>query len=232
MMSCNFYGKCQFCFTKGHSLTSCYTFKKMYPQVSLPSLPKFTTTNHNFEPQTHVMTATNNTSNNPTWLFDSGASHHVTNDLNALSLHTPYDGTDELVIGDGSCLPITHVGTLIIYFENIPFKLTNVLCVPSLSRNIISISRLCLDNQILIQFFSYHFVIKDFHSHHPLLHGTSNRGLYQLRSTASPSVFHMQKNKGSNWHHRLGHPHSRVLSYLSSIVSSISKYNNSCNSCC
>ncbi|KAL4574289.1 hypothetical protein LXL04_021117 [Taraxacum kok-saghyz] len=40
--------------------------------------------------------------NNTNWMFDSGASHHIINDLDALSLHAPYDGTDELIIGDGS----------------------------------------------------------------------------------------------------------------------------------
>ncbi|KAL4578315.1 hypothetical protein LXL04_014436 [Taraxacum kok-saghyz] len=90
-------GKCQFCFTKGHSLTSCYAFKNKYPQINLPSIPRTTYNNNN--PQAHMMNTT--TDSNSGWLFDSGASHHITNDLNALSMHTPYDGTDELVIGDG-----------------------------------------------------------------------------------------------------------------------------------
>lgn len=36
------------------------------------------------------------------WLLDSGAFHHVTNDLTALSLDAPYTGNEELIIGDGS----------------------------------------------------------------------------------------------------------------------------------
>ncbi|KAE8655255.1 hypothetical protein F3Y22_tig00117034pilonHSYRG01611 [Hibiscus syriacus] len=54
--------------------------------------------------------ATTHTSNT-TCLLDSGASHHVTTDLNNLSLHSPYDGTDEIMIGDGSGLPISHTGS-------------------------------------------------------------------------------------------------------------------------
>ncbi|KAI3728695.1 hypothetical protein L6452_17336 [Arctium lappa] len=48
------------------------------------------------------------TPNNSSWILDSGASHHVTNDINNLSLHAPYDGSDELIIGDGSSLPISN----------------------------------------------------------------------------------------------------------------------------
>ena len=46
------------------------------------------------------------------WLLDSGASHYVTNDLNAFSFHTPYDGNDELLIGDGTLFPISHIGSM------------------------------------------------------------------------------------------------------------------------
>lgn len=110
-----FLGKCQFCFTKSHLLTSCCDFKNRYPQVTLPPLPKM-----NNNPRAHVMTTTQ-PDNNPHWLFDSDASHHITNDLNALSLHAPYDGTDELVIGDVSSLTITHIGSIILCFSNIFF---------------------------------------------------------------------------------------------------------------
>ncbi|KAF8413145.1 hypothetical protein HHK36_001121 [Tetracentron sinense] len=36
------------------------------------------------------------------WLIDSGASHNITGDLANLSIHSEYDSTDEVVIGDGS----------------------------------------------------------------------------------------------------------------------------------
>lgn len=113
-----------------------------------------------------------NTSPNstPDWLFDNDSSHHITNDLNALALHTLYDGTDELVIGDGSSFTITRVGSLIAPFANTSFTLTDVLCVPSISCKIISISRLCIDNPILIQLYSCHFLIKDFKTNQILLH--------------------------------------------------------------
>jgi len=40
---------------------------------------------------------------------DSAASHNITFDLAYLSVHWEYDGTDEVVIGDGSGLQVTHV---------------------------------------------------------------------------------------------------------------------------
>lgn len=102
-----------------------------------------------------------NSSSTANWLFDSGASFHATNDLNNLSIHAPYDGTEELVIGDGSCLQISHIGSVIIQTPHTQLILKHFLYVPSLSRNIISISRLCVDNHFLIEFYSFVFVIKD-----------------------------------------------------------------------
>ncbi|KAA3479997.1 polyprotein [Gossypium australe] len=53
-----------------------------------------------------------NTSTTPTWLLDNSASYHVTSNLNNLSLHTPYPSSDDIMIGDGTTLPITHTGSI------------------------------------------------------------------------------------------------------------------------
>ena len=42
--------------------------------------------------------------------MDSGASHRVTSDLQNMSLHSEYDGSDDIVIGNGTSLHITHTG--------------------------------------------------------------------------------------------------------------------------
>lgn len=102
--------------------------------------------------------------------------------------------------------------------------------LPSLS-NIISISRLCIDNDILIQFFYFCFLIKDLQTQQLLL-GTAKRGLYELSSSNSPYVFHLQTNKASSWHDRLGHPFMKVLQFLASLIPFVSKKQYSCNSCC
>lgn len=93
--------------------------------------------------------------------MDSSASHQVANDLNTLPNHASYDGTVKLVISDGSFLKITHIGSLIIHTQTTTPILRGVLCVPTMFRNIIFISRLCYDNYIQIQFFQCAFPIKD-----------------------------------------------------------------------
>ncbi|GKV47212.1 hypothetical protein SLEP1_g54130 [Rubroshorea leprosula] len=57
-------------------------------------------------------------------LLDSGANNHVTTDLTNLALHSEYNGPDELQIGDGTGLKITHVGhsTLSTLTSSLPLR--------------------------------------------------------------------------------------------------------------
>lgn len=52
----------------------------------------------------------------PSWLIDSATSHHITSNLKNLSIQFDYSGTNEIVIGDGTGLLITHIGS--IYLKN------------------------------------------------------------------------------------------------------------------
>ncbi|GAB2296184.1 hypothetical protein Dimus_038408 [Dionaea muscipula] len=105
---------CQFCDKKGHVAKDCYTAKRL---MGLP-----------IPPRAHVSTAGNKASANQTWILDSSASHHVTSDLDNLSLHQPYEGPDDIVIGDGTGLPITHTGLTSLFSPTHTFKLSDVLC--------------------------------------------------------------------------------------------------------
>ncbi|KAL6346343.1 hypothetical protein AAG906_033139 [Vitis piasezkii] len=51
-------------------------------------------------PQINCVTSSNG--KNKTWLMDSATSHNITGDLANLSIHNEYDGTDEVILGDGS----------------------------------------------------------------------------------------------------------------------------------
>ncbi|RWR81507.1 hypothetical protein CKAN_01019400 [Cinnamomum micranthum f. kanehirae] len=99
-------GLCQICRLQGHTAKRCPSFRLVPVQPSFPS--NTSPTNPPWQPQAHLATSP---STNPSWLLDSGASHHVTSDLSNLSLHTPYLGNDDIMIGDGTNLPITHTGT-------------------------------------------------------------------------------------------------------------------------
>ncbi|KAL6323605.1 hypothetical protein AAG906_039196 [Vitis piasezkii] len=77
-----------------------------------------------WQPRANHVVLSNNTI--PTWLLDSGASHHVTFNLSNLSLHSSYQGFDDIMISNGSTLPITHTGSTTIPTSSHTFTLQNV----------------------------------------------------------------------------------------------------------
>lgn len=59
----------------------------------------------------------------------------MTIDLFNLSINSKYDGTDEVVIGDGLGLLVSHVGLLSFKSSNRIFHLKDTLYVPTIKKN-------------------------------------------------------------------------------------------------
>ena len=75
--------------------------------------------NPNFTPRPSYSTPSAHYATHPTpstfeWLLDSGASHHVTADLNNPSLYSPYDGINEIMIDNDLGLSINHTSNTIL----------------------------------------------------------------------------------------------------------------------
>ena len=180
-------------------------------------------------------TTTTTSSSNPSWLLDSAASHHVTPNLSNLSLSTPYEGPDDIVLGNGSGLHISHSGHATLD----SFSLSNILCVPSMHHNLISVSQLCSSNNITIEFFPSFFLVKDRLTGAPLLRGESKNNVYEWPNTRESAGMIKracvgQKLSPETWHNRLGHPSSKVFQFLASnqiIPSTSFKKEFNCDSC-
>jgi hypothetical protein len=217
-----FLGRCQWCNIKGHLLSDCTTFRQQHPSVPPPprNYPAHTG-------QTQVNTATAGPSQHD-FLVDSGATHHVTNDLNNLALHHPYTGPDSLFMGNGSGLNITHSGTLLLN----DLSLSNALCVPSLKQKIISVSKFTQQTNSAVVLLPHSFYVKDLQTGHTTHKGSCVDGLYLWPAT-SPSVHTVRIESSASWHHRLGHPSSSIFKFVQQHFSlGSNKFQQSdCNSC-
>ena len=103
----------------------------------------------------------------------------MTSDDNSLTRKSEYPGSGKLVIGDGSQLSISHIGDLTFPVSK-PLKLRNILLVPYITKNLVSISKFTLDNHVIVEFDYGCRLVKDNRSKVVLLQGTIRDGLYQL----------------------------------------------------
>lgn len=54
-------------------------------------------------------------------------------------------------IGDGMGLPITHMGSTYLSSHSRTLNLHNVLCVPTITKNLISVNKLYKTNNVMVQ---------------------------------------------------------------------------------
>lgn len=104
------------------------------------------------------------TSHDQPWMFDAGTSHHVTSDHSSLHTLLECEGPDVIVFRKGTTLPISHTGHTNLTTHTRPLTLSNVFYVPPLRNNLISVAKLSKSNQVSVEFFPYHFLVKDLHT--------------------------------------------------------------------
>lgn len=88
-----------------------------------------------------------------------------------------YSGNDHVSFGNGNTSSISHIGTSSI---SPSINLMDVLVVPQLTKNLLSISKLTNNNPIDVLFSDNVFIIQNRHSKEPLARGRRKHGLYVL----------------------------------------------------
>uniref|UniRef100_A0A2N9GL86 GAG-pre-integrase domain-containing protein n=1 Tax=Fagus sylvatica TaxID=28930 RepID=A0A2N9GL86_FAGSY len=130
------------------------------------------------------------TQSSETWLTDSGASDHITANASTLNSQTPYQGTEQVTVGNGQNLPIQSI-----------------------------VHKLCLDNNCSCHFDAHKLLIQDLPTGRLLYKGLSKDGVYPINSSqfctsasSKTACFASSSaQKWELWHSRLGHPSAKVL---------------------
>jgi histone deacetylase 1/2 len=86
------------------------------------------------------------------WYTDTGASDHITSNLEKLSVRDKYKGNDQIHTASGAGMKISHIGHTIVPTSFRNFHLNNVLCVPDAAKNLVSVHRLTRDNSAFLEF--------------------------------------------------------------------------------
>ncbi|KAL4379783.1 hypothetical protein GQ457_02G018970 [Hibiscus cannabinus] len=177
------------------------------------------------------------------WFVDSGASHHVSPDSSKLVDSADYAGPGNLTVGNGMHLGISRI-TLhpSLISSSHTLYLNNVLHVPSITKNLVSVSKLARDNKVFLEFHARSCVVRDEDTGVVLMTGDEVGGLYRFNSCLPTSLkcnkepiveanlLHKSVSLYELWHRRLGHPaHESLMKRLWRGVDSIVPNAASCH---
>ncbi|OMO64840.1 Integrase, catalytic core [Corchorus capsularis] len=138
------------------------------------------------------------------WVIDSGATDHITNNGELLAEIEKAIGGSPVTIPNGDKIPVKSVGKV-----KLPngMKIDHVLNIPDFKCNLISVGRLTNDLNCALIFISDFCVIQDLPSRRLIGVGRLRDGLYYLEPVHNGGVL-MSVNKGKDssvWHRMLGH---------------------------
>jgi hypothetical protein len=142
-----------------------------------------------------------------TWFPDTGATYYMTGDPGNLHTLTPYHGTDGVMVGNGESLPITHIGQANISYGSSFFKLKDVLLVPDIKKDLLSVSKLTSNYPLQFEFDGHGFVIKNKTTNRIVATGNRRGGVYTLNGGFASFYSHrFRRINTEGWHQWLGHP--------------------------
>jgi histone deacetylase 1/2 len=186
---------CQICGKEGHPAPRC--FKRFDNNFTGPPQKQASSTMTGYGVDTN-------------WYMDTGATDHITGELEKLTTRDKYLGGDQVHTASGSGMEIRHIGHGVLHSPSKPLVLKNILHVPSASKDLLSVHRITNDNNVFFEFHPKHYCVKDQETKRILLTKPCRNGLYPVKSI-NKSALGVTKPSTSLWHHRLGHPASPVV---------------------
>lgn len=172
--------------------------------------------------------------------MDTCSTRHLTPNLNNVITPLLFSGSNN--IGNGTSLEISHVGSSSLLSGSRLLILKNVLHVPRIAINLLSVHKLPTNNKVVIEFHANGFIVKDQTMKKTLVQGKIDSGLYKLCAIKSVEqnvsancanidaglvaatlvlcfTSQLNSNKASFWHNLLGHPATEVMNKILSICS-------------
>jgi hypothetical protein len=136
------------------------------------------------------------------WIIDSGATKHMTSDKRVFKVLMKHDGG--VTVANGEKLPIVGIGTVRMKIGVDYLELKDVLLVPGLDANLISVNQL-IENNIIVKFSTNGVYIGNGSKEKRI--GGLNKGHFRLSS--SEACLKAEDKEVElcvhEWHKRLGH---------------------------
>ncbi|KAL0539854.1 hypothetical protein IC582_024075 [Cucumis melo] len=194
------------------------TSQPIGPTASLTSSPTLSVNAQSGMSQSFGLISVDGT--NP-WILNSRATDHLTGFSEHFVTYTPCAGNEKIQIVDGFFTSIAGKGQIVLFDV---FSLHNVLHVPKLSYNLLSISKITRELYCKATFLPESVFFQDLNSGRTIGTVWHSRGLYILNDNTSgssisttsllSSYFSTSEHDFMLWHFRLGNPNFTYMKYL------------------
>lgn len=227
--------KCTYCNGDNHLAENCFKlhgYPEWHPKGRTG--PKIESSKNSFVPTSTAdpaiatgLVAQSGTSNssysfsvftrNRDWIIDTGATDHMTCDHAKFTNLSTNNSKPAIINANGISSPVTGMGSVHI---SPSLSISNVLFVPSLNCNLLSVSQLTESHECVITFFPTHCVLQNMHTKEKIGSGKRSGGLYYLelednfyekKGEVKAHLMNGNLKKENEeviwlWHRRLGHP--------------------------
>jgi len=154
--------------------------------------------------------------NSQKWYIDSGASNHMCGQSHSFQSITPYTGTDKISTADGTNLSIAGIGDVSLKDNT----LSEVMFVPKLASNLISVGQL-VENNCHVHFTPHGCVVQDQETGKIVGKAHKSGRLFCVKgeqnlsdSVGSVLSASLKEDPWILWHRKLGHLNSNSLSVM------------------
>ncbi|WVZ90814.1 hypothetical protein U9M48_037076 [Paspalum notatum var. saurae] len=173
--------ECQLCKKRGHQVIDCwYRFDE------------------NFTPDNrYAGTTTASYGVDSNWYTHTGATDHVTGELDKLTIRDRYKGHNQIHTASGAGMNISHIGHSVVKTPSRDLHLNNI--VTPANKNLVSVHRLTTDNSVFLEFHPNFFLVKDQATKTTLLKGRCHKGLYPLPSSFPKQAYGAVKPSVERW---------------------------------
>jgi transposase InsO family protein len=215
---------CWACQKQGHYATTCPERKKGNKKnvAASAAVDEFTS---QFEQEFSLVAGlSSSTTSSVVWYIDSGASRHMTGVRSQFSELTERTLETDVVLGDDRTVSAAGVGTVIFQRESLPLKLCDVLYVPGLTWNLVSVSTI-EDRGYEVVFRGGQVLLypKGGNIASARVIGVRQEKLYRMIFQAAGALTCSTSSRDlcEIWHRRMGHLHHGALRILRDITTGL-----------
>ncbi|XP_010463215.1 PREDICTED: uncharacterized protein LOC104743877 [Camelina sativa] len=165
---------CQICGRVGHVALKCWNrFDNSYQSDDVPQ----------------ALAALQVSDGGLEWVTDSGSSAHITSATTQLNNATPYNGSETVMVADGTHLPITHIGSIILTTNTCSLPLLDVFVCPSMQQSLLLVSKICDDYPCGVFFDANVVYVIDLNTQKVVTKGPRRKTLYMLENQEFVACF-------------------------------------------